>query len=175
MVHELDLVCGHLYNSQLISTSTQFSSTPSTIFEPKYHTQLGNFPKFSPEKFKVVHFYWKLALKVYWRCWFRIQTLIFEIPTPKSIFGQIWAQKVKNVCFCLKIGTHGISRMLILIPTLGFWIFNSKFLFGQTWTKKSQSCLLCFKIDRHGIFWKLILILALVFLIPKSKFIIGQN
>ena len=32
--------------TQLISTSTQLSATPSTLLEPKYRTQLGNFPKF---------------------------------------------------------------------------------------------------------------------------------
>ena len=31
------------------STSTQLSETPSTIAEPKYCTQLGNFPKFRPK------------------------------------------------------------------------------------------------------------------------------
>ena len=44
-------------------------------------------------KFKVVCFAWKLALMVYWRCWFCIRTQFFKIPTPKSTFGPIWAEK----------------------------------------------------------------------------------
>ena len=36
-------------STQLISASTQPSATLSTIFEPKYCTQLGNFPKFRPK------------------------------------------------------------------------------------------------------------------------------
>ena len=111
---------------------------------------------------------------VCFRCWFRIQTLIFEIPTQKSIFGQFWAQKV-SCLFCLKIGTHGISSTLIVIPTLIFWNSNPKIHFWANLDQKSQSCPFCLKIGTHGIFWKLILIPALIFWIPKSRFIFGQN
>ena len=55
---------------------------------------------------------------------------------PKSIFGQILAEKVK-VVFCFwKIDTNGISRMLILIEALVFWISNQKNIFGQIWARK---------------------------------------
>ena len=94
------------------------------------------------KKLKVVHIDWKLAHMVYWRCWFWIQTSIFEIVTPKSIFGQIWAPKIQSCPFCLKIGTHHISKMLILIATLMFWISNPNFLFGQILTKKVK--VVCF-------------------------------
>ena len=40
-------------SSRLISTSTQLSATPSTIFEPKHCTYLGNFPKFRPTNQKL--------------------------------------------------------------------------------------------------------------------------
>ena len=33
-------------STQLISASTQLSATSSTLLEPKYHTPLGDFPKF---------------------------------------------------------------------------------------------------------------------------------
>ena len=40
-------------SSRLISTSTHLSATPSTIFEPKHCTYLGNFPKFRPTNQKL--------------------------------------------------------------------------------------------------------------------------
>ena len=40
-------------STQLISVSTQLSATPSTIFQPKYRTLLGNFPKFRPKNSKL--------------------------------------------------------------------------------------------------------------------------
>ena len=39
-------------STQLISTSPQPSATPSTIFEPKFCTQLGNFYKFRQKNWK---------------------------------------------------------------------------------------------------------------------------
>ena len=39
--------------TQLISASTQLSATFSTIFEPKYCTWLGDFPKFGPQDSKL--------------------------------------------------------------------------------------------------------------------------
>ena len=82
-----------------------------------------------------------------------IPTLIFWISNPYFIFGQIWAKKVKVVCFnwklahtrktqscpvCLKIGTQSVSTMLILISTLLFSISNPKSFFGQVWVKKLE-------------------------------------
>ena len=61
--------------------------------------RIGKFPQISAEKFKVVRFDWKLVYMVSWRCWFRIRTEIFEIPTRKLRFGHIWSGKVKNVRF----------------------------------------------------------------------------
>ena len=56
-----------------------------------------------------------------------ISTLIFWISNQTSIFGQMWAKKLKVVC-----GTNGISTMWILISTLVFWILKSKSIFGQS-------------------------------------------
>ena len=36
-------------STKLIAVSNQLSATPSTIFQPKYCTYLGNFPKFKPK------------------------------------------------------------------------------------------------------------------------------
>ena len=77
-----------------------------------------------------------------------IPSIVFWISNPKSIFGQIWAEQVKAVCFAWKLAHKHmhtqyledgdsyfdisflkfqtwISRMLILILRLIFW--NSKF------------------------------------------------
>ena len=59
-----------------------------------------------------------------------IPTLVFWISDPKSIFGQIWAKKVKLVHFTWKL-VHVISRFLILVPILVFWISKPKSIFGQ--------------------------------------------
>ena len=47
-------------------------------------------------------FYWELTRMVSWKCRFQIRTYIFEIPTPKFIFAQVWVEKVKVVCFSWK-------------------------------------------------------------------------
>ena len=74
-------------STQLISTSTQLHPPPPSSFQPppsslqhpqQYLNQnIARNWAISPnlgQKFKVVHFDWKLAHMVYWRCWFRIQT-----------------------------------------------------------------------------------------------------
>ena len=72
---------------------------------------------------------------VYWTCWFRIQTWIFEILTQNPFLGK-FGPKSQGCPFFLKISTRGISKMLLLIPTLAFWIYNPKSIFGQIWAKK---------------------------------------
>ena len=62
--------------------------------DPKIHFWANLGPKIQS-----CPFVWKLVHIVYQGCWFWIQTQIFEISTPKSIFGQIWVQKFKVVCF----------------------------------------------------------------------------
>ena len=91
------------------------------VIRTKISYLIGQFPHIQAEKFKVVHFDWKLAHKVYWRHWFWIQT-----SDPKIHFWANLDWKRQNCLFCLKLGTHGISRMLILIPALVFWISNQK-------------------------------------------------
>ena len=79
-------------STQLISVSTQLSATPSTIFEPKYHKYLGNFPKFRPKNSK-------LSILIENRLTRYVGGADFESRPPKSIFGLIWAQNVKVVRF----------------------------------------------------------------------------
>ena len=93
--------------------------------EPKIQ-YLGKFgPKNSSRPFCL-----KIGTHGIWRMLILIPTLVFWICNPKSIFGQIWAKKVKVVWFRWK---YSILRMLILIPTLVFWISKPKSIFGLTW------------------------------------------
>ena len=95
-------------STQLILTSTQLHPPPPSSLQPSpcslQHSQQNlnqniarnwAIPQIQAKKLKNIHFEWKLAHMVYWRCSFRIQTQIFEIPSPKSIFGQIWAKSSK--------------------------------------------------------------------------------
>ena len=86
------------------------------------------FGQICAKKVKVVRFNWKLTHMVSWKCRFRIRTWIFEIPTPKFIFVQIWVEKNQNCLFFL--------TMLILIPILAFWMSDPKSIFGKIWAKK---------------------------------------
>ena len=68
-------------------------------------------------------------------------TLVFCISNPKSIFGEIWSEKVKAISFVWRlthIHTQSISRMLIL--TLRLVFRNSKLIsfFGQIWVEKVE-------------------------------------
>ena len=66
---------------------------------------------------------------------------------PKSIFGQIWAQKVKVVCFVWKL-VHIVSQgCWFRIQTKTFKISTPKSIFGQIWAQK-------FKVVRFV--WKLV-------------------
>ena len=141
-------------------------NTPNNIRTKISHV-IEQFPQFLVEKFKVVHFDWKLAHNVCWWCWLWIQT-------PKIHFWANLTSKSQSCSFCLKIDTHGISRMLILIPTLSFWNFNPKIHFWANLDQKNQSCAFCLKIGTNGISRMLILIPTSVFLIPNSKFAFGQ-
>ena len=82
------------------------------VIRTKISNVIGKFSKIYPEKFKVVHFDWKLEHMVSWRCLFQIWTFLnldFEIPTPKSIFGDIWEEKVEVVRFAWKLA-HMVSQ-----------------------------------------------------------------
>ena len=83
---------------------------------------------------------------VYWKCWVQIQIYIFEIPTPKSIFRQIWTQKFKVARFVWKL-VHIVSHAFrFRIRTQIFEILTLKLIFGQILVKKVK--VVCFS-------WKL--------------------
>ena len=101
-----------------------------------------------------------------------IPTLVFLISNPKSIFGQIWAKKVKSCLFCMKIGTHGISKMMIIID-INFLNFKSYIYFWANLGQKSKSCLFCRTMGTQSMARMLILIPILIFSNsnPKSIFV----
>ena len=104
-----------------------------------------------------------------------IPTLVFWIPNPKSIFGQIWAEKVKVVCFAwnlanphihteyledvdsyfditfLKFQTY-ILRMLILILRLVFWNSKPKSIFWTNLNRKTWILHFAWKLV-HRVSW----------------------
>ena len=98
---------------------------------------------------------------------------VFEILTSKSIFGQIWAQKFKVVCFVWKL-VHIVSQgcwFRIRLRFLKFWPQN---LFWANLGQKCQSFSFCLKIDTHVLSRLLILVPTLIFWISKLKSIFGQ-
>ena len=109
-----------------------------------------------------------------------IPTLVFWISYPKSIFGQIWAKKVKIVCFAWKV-VHMVSRACWFL----FQHSKLKSIFGQIWTKKLQVVQFgwklghrvsrwCWFLFQQSISMMLILIPTLLFSISNPKFFFGQ-
>ena len=97
-----------------------------------------------------------------------ILTLVFWISNPNFLFGQIWAKKVKVLCFDWKLA-HMVSGKC------RFRIFDPKIQFWANLGPKSQSCLFYLKIGTHAISRFLILVPILVFWISKLKSIFGQS
>ena len=89
-------------------------------------------------------------------------TLVFWISNSNSIFGQIWAEKVKVVHFVGKLARKVISRMLIFIPTLILWNSKPKPIFMQISVKKIKVVRFFLKISTQSISRMLILIPVLV-------------
>ena len=96
-------------------TSTQLHPPPPS--STQLHQLL--FGQIWVEKVKNV-FYLKISTHGILRMLIFIPTLIFRIFKTKSIFRQIWTEKIQSYPFCLKIRTQSILRMLILILTLVF-------------------------------------------------------
>ena len=58
-----------------------------------------------------------------------IPAIVFWIPNPRSTFGQIWAEKVKTVCFVWKLAqTHMHTQYLEDVDSY----FDISFLKFQT-------------------------------------------
>ena len=119
-------------------------------------------------------FYLKIGTNGISRILILIPTLVFWISNPKSIFGQIWAKKVKVVYFDWKLA-HRVSRRFWFLFRHYFSQFPSLNPFLANLGRKIQSCPFCLKIGKHGIPRMMILISTLVFWISKPKFIFGQN
>ena len=128
-LHSLSVSSTHLHAApstsiQLILTSTQLSSTPSALLESKTECSWAIFPNLG-HKIQTGPFWLKICihgiLKALtpnpdWEFW--------NIDHRKIFFGQIWAEKVRNVCFARKL-THTVSR--------GCW-----FLFGHYFSEVSN-------------------------------------
>ena len=121
-------------STQLISASTEFFTTPSTLLKPKLE------PKY--------HMHWAISQTFGGKnqsCLFCLKIgthgiLEVLIPNPHLDF---WNSNPKihlseSCPFCLKIITHSILRIIILIPILVFWIFNPKSFLGKFGPKISK-------------------------------------
>ena len=93
-------------STHLISASTQLSATPSTIFEPKYCTYLGSFPKFRP---KSCPFWLRIGTHGILEVLIPNPGLGFWNCNPKTHFWANLGPKVQSCPFCLKIGARSIS------------------------------------------------------------------
>ena len=77
-------------------------------FDPKTH-----FWKNFGQKSQSCSFFLKIGTHGILMMLILIPTLVFWISDPKSIFGQIWAEKVKAVCFAWKLAhTHMHAQYL---------------------------------------------------------------
>ena len=85
------------------------------------------------QKSQICPFCQKIIPHVTSRLLILVPTFVFSISKPKSIFGQIWTEKLKVVQFDRKLS---VSTMLTLIPRLLFSVSNPKSFFGQIWAEK---------------------------------------
>ena len=100
-----------------------------------------------------------------------IPTLVFWISNPRSIFGQIWAKKVKVVCFdwklvhmlsrdCWFLFQYQFSEFQNLNPFFGKFGLKKLFVLPENWRTRTYT---------HSISKMLILISTLVFSNFKPK------
>ena len=95
-------------STQLISASTDFFATPSTLLEPKYHISLHNFRK----------------------CRWKNSKLSVLPENRHTDYGEDFTWKLPQ--------RESILRMLILILWLFFWNSKPISGFGQIWVKKGE-------------------------------------
>ena len=100
---------------------------PDLVFwslDPKTYC-LENFDR----KSQSYHFFLKIGTHGIWRMLILIPTLVFWIFNSKSIFGQIWAKKVKVVYVGWKLAQeyredadfYSVIRFLNFLPEIYFW------------------------------------------------------
>ena len=122
-------------STQLISASTDFFATPSTLLEPKYHISLHNFWKcrWKNSKLSVLpenrhtdygeDFTWKLPQRerVSWGCWFLFCDYFSEIPNLYQVLGKFESKKV-NSPLRLEAGTQSVLKI---------WLWGYRGTFGS--------------------------------------------
>ena len=108
-----------------------------------------------------------------WKCRVRIWTEIFEISTPKSIFGQFRSKKSKLSVFPENWHTWHLHNA-DSYSNISFLKFQPQTHFWANLGQKSQSWLFCLKTGTHVLSRLLILVPTLVFWISKPKSIFGQ-
>ena len=92
-------------STQLISASTQLLQHPQQYSNQNIARNWA-ISSIYAEKFKVIHFEWKLANMISQGCWFLFQheilLFLFWISNPKFLLGKLWAKNVKIVRFVWK-------------------------------------------------------------------------
>ena len=111
------------------STSIQLSATPTTLLEPKYRTQLDNFPKFRPKNLKLS------ILTENWHTWYmgsadsesRLRFLKFR---PQNSFLSKFGPKKSMLSFLLEnwykwyledADSYSDTNFLNFQPKIHFW------------------------------------------------------
>ena len=106
-------------STQLISASTQLSATPSRMQIPNLDLEFWNsdpkthFWENFGWKSQCCSFFLKIGMHGILTMLILIPTIVFWIANPKSIFGQIWTEKVKVVCVAwnlVQLHIHTVSR-----------------------------------------------------------------
>ena len=145
-------------STQLILTSTQlhppppssFQPPPSSLQHPQQYldqniTRNWAIPLNLSRKIKSSPFWLKIGTHGILEVLILNPDYTFEIPTPNSIFGQIWAQKFKVLRFVWKL-VHIVSQRCWFRIQI-YDILTPKSIFGQIWAKKFK--VICFV-------WKLV-------------------
>ena len=100
--------------------------------------------------------------------------LSFEIPSPKPIFEQIWAKKVKE-SFMLKNWHKWYLDDAESYSNNSFLNFQPKIHFWANLGQKNSELSFCLKIGTNSILKTWILVPTLVFWISKPKSIFGSG
>ena len=146
----------HPAPSMLISTSTQLSARPSTIFESNIACN-WEIPLSLDQKNKSCPFWLKIGTCGILEVLILNPDLDFWNYDLKIHFWANLGPKIQSWPFCLKIGAQSISRMPIPNPDLDFWNFNPKIHFWENLGPKTKSRPFCLKIGTDEISWMLIL------------------
>ena len=176
MVHEVHLVCDHLYNIKRLWVTNReppelsqyrFKRVWRTTFtrallnHAPSSTQLHPPPlsSFQPPPSSLQH----------------PQQYSNQNITRDWVISPNLGWNIQSCPFCLKIDSQGMLEVLIPNPDLDFWNSDPKILFWANLGSKSQSCPFCLEIDTHGISRILILITTLIFWNSNPKIYFWAN